>query len=362
MVNVRYYQVADSHAWDGYIDDHPAGVFYHLSGWKNVIQKTYGHPAFYLLAEKTNGEIAGILPLVHLKHMLFGNSLISIPFFDMAGLVADNESVRQLLIEKAVVLAKKVETPVIELRAIGPEAGLNSSDIHKASDALSQELFCENRSHKVRMLLSLPGSAERLWNSFKSKHRNKIKKPTNEGLYTKIGGKELLSDFYRVFSVNMRDLGSPVHSKGLIQNVLAEFPQQAKIVIVYKENQPLACGLFIGFKSVMENPWSSFLRSHARIRPNYLLYWAMLEYACDNGYEYFDFGRSSPEEGTYKFKEQWGAKPEPLFWQYLFVNGAPDATISTDNSKFDNAVRYWQKLPVPVATFLGPLIRKHIGL
>ena len=43
---------------------------------------------------------------------------------------------------------------------------------------------------------------------------------------------ELLDDFYDVFLINMRDLGSPVHSKKLMKNVLEEFPDKARIVIV----------------------------------------------------------------------------------------------------------------------------------
>jgi serine/alanine adding enzyme len=96
--------------------------------------------------------------------------------------------------------------------------------------------------------------------------------------------------------------------------------------------------------------------------PNMLLYWTMLEYACGNGYRYFDFDRSTPDEGTYKFKEQWGAKPTPLHWHYLSLNGTTINEETSEKSKFDKAIQYWQKLPVPVTKILGPMIRKHIGL
>ena len=93
-----------------------------------------------------------------------------------------------------------------------------------------------------------------------------------------------------------------------------------------------------------------------------LLYWSMLEYACDNGYKYFDFGRSTPEEGTYRFKEQWGAKPTPLHWHYLSIgNNKPEQDL-LEHSKLDNAVKYWMKLPVSITKIFGPMIRKHIGL
>ena len=91
-----------------------------------------------------------------------------------------------------------------------------------------------------------------------------------------------------------------------------------------------------------------------------LLYWTMLEYACDNGYRYFDFGRSTPDEGTYKFKEQWGAKPTPLHWHYLSLNGTTINEETSEKSKFDKAIQYCQNIKVHLTKVVGPMIRKQI--
>jgi FemAB-related protein (PEP-CTERM system-associated) len=198
--------------------------------------------------------------------------------------------------------------------------------------------------------------------SFKSKLRSQINKALKEGLYSRIGGIELLEDFYEVFSINMRDLGSPVHSKKLIRTVLEEFQKESKIVVIYKEAQPLACSLMVGFKDTLENPWASALKEYSRFSPNMLLYWTMLEYACNGGYAYFDFGRSSINEGTYKFKEQWGAEPRPLYWHYFLADGHPMEQKDSEKSGFDKAIQYWKKLPVFVTKMIGPPIRRHVGL
>ena len=132
--------------------------------------------------------------------------------------------------------------------------------------------------------------------------------------------------------------------------------------MVYKEGQPLAGSVMIGFRDTLENPWASSLREFSRISPNMLLYWTMLKHACDNGYSYFDFGRSSPEEGTFKFKKQWGPEVTSLHWQYINLNGLPLNNYLDQKSKFQRAIQYWQKLPVPLTKILGPPIRKHISL
>ncbi|MCP4352749.1 MAG: FemAB family PEP-CTERM system-associated protein [Desulfobacterales bacterium] len=353
-MKIKLIDTTDIPAWDKYVEAHRGATLYHLSAWERVIRKTYEHKTYYLMAVKNDNSVAGVLPLVHLKHFIFGNNLVSIPFFDMGGILADDEQTEKEIMARAVEIGKKLGTENIELRHTGPllcpvDSGMN--------------LSVQVRSHKVRMLLALSESSEILMKSFKSKLRSQIKKPMKESLHSKIGGQEMLDDFYMIFLKNMRDLGSPVHSKKLIKNVLEEFPDKARIVMIYKDSQPLACSLVVGFRETLENPWASSLREYSRLSPNMLLYWTMLEYGCDNGYAFFDFGRSSPDEGTYKFKEQWGAKPNPLHWHYISLSGKPlIENDKDDKSKFDKAIQYWKKLPVPVTKIIGPLVRKHVGL
>ena len=376
---VKIFQQRDTHEWDTYVQSKKSAILYHLAGWKNIFEKTYGHKTYYLIARQEISQpikpnnpdkiplnsIVGILPLVHLKHYIFGNNLISLPFFDMGGLLAENIDVEKALIYEATRLGQNIKTDNIELRHTHPLPWLDSTLTHpfNHNPKLNHRNFYLNTlSHKVRMILSLPDSSEKLMKSFKSKLRSQIKKPIKEGLTSKFGGKELLDEFYNVFSVNMRDLGSPVHSKKMISNVLEKFSENAKILIVKKNNTPMACSLIIGFKNTLENPWASSLREYSRLSPNMLLYWTMLEYACDNGYKYFDFGRSTPGEGTYKFKAQWGAIPQQLYWHNISLNGQKPAAGSIKKSKYDKAIQYWQKIPVPVTKIIGPMLRKHIGL
>ncbi len=347
-MNIRILDTGGSAAYDNYVYAHPRATLYHLAGWRNIITKTYGHKSHYLTAVKEDGAIIGVLPLVHLKSILFGNSLISIPFFDTGGILADDEATEKALLNQAVNLGERLNADRIELRHIEPPvSALPNTVAH---------------SHKVLMHLELPEAPDLLMKTFKAKLRSQIRKPLKEGLYSKIGGSELSEDFYKVFLINMRDLGSPVHSKKLIRSVLEEFPDKARIIIIYKEKQPLACAFVIGFRDILENPWASSLREYSRFSPNMLLYWTMLEYACNKGYARFDFGRSSPGQGTYKFKEQWGAAPIPLKWHTIYLKGKSEQAETSGPSKFDTAVRYWKKLPVSVTKIIGPAIRKHIGL
>ncbi len=361
---VRPFSAGDEDTWDAFVVTHSQGALYHLSGWREVIEKTYGHKSYYLIAERrllegaSQGKpvIEGILPLVHLKSPLFGNALISMPFVDDGGILASAESVEEALLSAAVAQGDRLGVETIELR----HAGLQAIFQGKRSQFESHPMVTS--SHKVRMVLDLPETAEILLKSFKAKLRSQIKKPQKEGLISKIGGVELLADFYKVFAVNMRDLGSPVHSKAMIGNTLRTFEASSRICMIYQGRTPVAGGVIIGFKGVLRNLWASSLREYGRLSPNMLLYWAMLAYACEQGFTAFDFGRSTPEEGTYKFKAQWGALPVPLYWHYFALNGKAVGDPDSKKGTFDIAMRLWKKLPVPVSKILGPMIRKHIGL
>jgi len=338
--------------WDAFVKSHPDSTLYHLFAWKHIVEKTYGHKTYYLMALKRPGSgpsqteaVAGILPLVHLNHFLFGNSLISVPFFDMGGVLANDIDSERELIGVALRLGQKLKSRNLELRNLRQTPGPWSTE-----------------TNKVRMVLDLPDSAEALMKGFKSKLRSQIKKAIKDGLKSEIGGEELLSAFYKVFLVNMRDLGSPVHSKRLMENVLKQFPNEARVVIVNHNREPIAGSIVVGFRQVLENPWASSLRRFSHLNANMLLYWAMLEYGCENGFKIFDFGRSTPDEGTYKFKAQWGARPEPLNWVNIYLNGDKSKHSIAEDPKFLMASRIWRRLPVLLTRGVGPRIRKYIGL
>jgi FemAB-related protein (PEP-CTERM system-associated) len=210
------------------------------------------------------------------------------------------------------------------------------------------------------MVLDLPATSEGLWKSFKSKLRSQIRRPEKEGFTVKIGQLDELESFYQVFAYKMRELGTPVYTKRLFENILTEFSETANICTVYTEDTPIASGFIVGFNGLLQIPWAASLRSYDRFSPNMMLYWNILKFACDQGYKQFDFGRSTPEKGTYRFKKQWGAQQVQCYWHYWLSTGGELPEINPNNPKYQLAINIWQKLPLGVTTFLGPKIVKFI--
>ncbi len=353
MTTVEFVGPEHYQAWERYVFSHRHGGPYLSLAWREAVERGYGHRAFYLAAFQ-GAELKGVLPLFLLKPPLPGcrGALVSLPFCDYGGVLADCDGIAHALLARATELAREVG------------AGL---EIRSAVElpALAQAGGGAQVADKCRMLLTLPGSAALLWDGFKSKLRSQIKKAGRDGLLCRLGGIELFLDFYQVFSRNMRDLGSPVHAEGFLRSVLAAYGERARVGVVWKEDTPAAAGIILSHGGMVTIPWASALREFNRFSPNMLLYWTLLEYAAESGFACFDFGRSTPGEGTYKFKEQWGAVPAPLFWWRFVPPGegrAPAASGEKSRSLRGCAEWCWQRLPLPVANSVGPLLRKYVSL
>lgn len=329
-------------AWLQYVERDPSSCSSHDPQWGRVFHEVFGHHPVYLQAEES-GEIRGVLPLVVISSWLFGRFVVSMPCLNHGGICASSPQARNALLEKAVELTKSFKASWMELRHEAPV-----------------DWPLAVRQHKVAMQLALPQSPEILFRSFTANLRSKIRRAEKKGMAVRLGGLEEVEAFYRVFSRNMRDLGTPVYSRRFFETVMEVFSERSRIFTVYDGSFPVASGLIMAFKNRLEIPWVSSIREYNRFYVNMLLYWSVLEYACKQSYQVFDFGRSTPDSGTYRFKEQWGAKPVPLYWYYWVRNGGALPELNPKNPKYKMAIKLWQRLPVTLTRLVGPAIAKNL--
>ncbi|MDH3972743.1 MAG: FemAB family PEP-CTERM system-associated protein [Deltaproteobacteria bacterium] len=349
-MNIRIASLEDRHEWDAYIGNYEGSSPYHLFGWGLAVKEAYRHELYYLMAEE-DGHIVGLLPLVYMKPPLLKGELVSLPFCDQAGILAEDEAVRAALTAEAFALAKKMSLKHVELREYA------SHDEDKGSQ---YRVTC--RRDKVQMILALPGSSEGLLAGFKSKLRSQIKKAERNGLTFSWLDISDFEKFYTVFSANMKDLGSPVHSKKWFLALIKALGEAARVGVVYYGDIPVGTGFILCHGKRVSIPWASTRRQYNYLSTNMLLYWNMLKFAADNGYGEFDFGRSTPGEGTYKFKAQWGAEPCRLSWKYIHLEEKERHEGSASKGYREIVEKIWQKMPLSLANTIGPVVRKYISL
>lgn len=333
---------AAPHACDAYVNAHPAASAYHRPAWLGVLGRAFGHPAKYLTAE-ADGRIVGVLPLMLFSSRLFGRFAVSIPFVNYGGIVADGSDATAALLQTAVIETARAGGTHLELRHMAPLCpGL------------------EARRHKVVMRLPLERTTGQQWQGLDRKLRNQVRKAERSRLSVRIGGAELLRSFYAVFARNMRDLGTPVYSRRLFTEVMATFGDSARVFVVTLGDRPVAASIVHWHRDTIQVPWASAIRDYNPLCANVFLYWQMLQFASERGFRTFDFGRSTPGDGAFHFKRQWGAEPRGLVWEYWTSTGRPAPDLSPRNPRMARVITAWQCLPVPVASAIGPLIVRNI--
>lgn len=330
-------------AWDQFVKAHPAATPYHTISIRRFVEQTYGHTTHYCWALAEDDEVLGVLPLVQLNSRLFGNFIVSMPYFNYGGLLANSQEAATRLIDAASEWRKTAGASHIELR-------------HLENSGLG----LPQRSDKVTFLLPLPATAESLWQGFRPKLRAQIRRAEREQPEFITGGSELLDDFYDVFASNMRDLGTPVYGKAFFRNLLGHLGESARLVVVTLNGRPAGCAFLIGHGGQMEIPWASTLRKFNTTGINMFMYWKVLEYSIASRYRVFDFGRCSKDAGTYRFKQQWGAEPVPLHWDYGLARGDSLPRLNPNNPKFRLLIAVWQRLPVWLTRLIGPPVVKNL--
>lgn len=332
----------DAQHWDAFVDKCQRASAYHAFTWRQLIKEAFGHESFYFLAETDAGEVVGVLPCTWLNSKLFGNFAASVPFFNYGGPLSDFLDVQQALIDAATREAKKWQWQHLELRTCQPLLNYPSTQ------------------HKASMVLPLPESESILDDNLGAKVRAQFKQAASHPLTVKFGKRELLDDFYQVFAQNMRDLGTPVYAKQFFETIFTHFNDQATLVVTYYDGKPAGTGFLFGYKGMLEIPWASTIKRYNRFNVNMWMYRQILGFAITQGYDYFDFGRSSVDAGTYKFKKQWGAQPIQHYWYYWLNDGNALPQLNPNNPKYKLAIAVWQKLPVFITTLIGPPLVKYI--
>ena len=329
-------RVEDEPGWDKYVLSQECASFYHQLGWMRVVENSYGHKPLYFLA-KEDGVIKGVLPLFFMKSVLFGKKIISLPFAPYGGVLGDNISIEELLVEQAINITKMNGANYMELR----------------NNVIRDSKLSANTNY-MTLTLKLNNNSELIWNGFNNKVRNAVRKSLKSGLEVDNGS---VDDFYKLYSKNMRDLGTPTHSKDFFNAVISEFKEKSDIITVLYKGYPVAAVILLYFRDTVISGWAASDKKYRGLNPNNLLYWDAIKMACENGYKFFDFGRSLSNSGTYRFKKPWGAEEKSLQYIYYLNKTKVIPDTSQANLKRQWFAKVWMTLPLSVTNKIGGKLR-----
>lgn len=329
------------HLWDQYVRNHAEGTFFHLSGWKEVLECGLGHQSYFFYVEKDE-QVCGVLPLGHVKSRLFSDALISIPFGVYGGILSDNESVFKLLQQAAEQLALELNVDYLELRNMQPkQQGWPTKDLY------------------VTFRKTLEPEPEQNMLAIPRKQRAMVRKGINAGLQGEIDVD--IERFYPVYAESVRNLGTPVFPKKYFQMLFEVFNDDCEVLTVTKDAQAISVVMSFYFRDEVLPYYGGGTDAARKYKANDFKYWELMRRSCEKGIRIFDYGRSKLNTGSYSFKKNWGFVPEPLHYQFYLVKSKQLPDINPLNPKYQYFINAWKRLPLPVANVVGPFIAKNLG-
>ena len=342
QLSVARLAAGDERRWDEFVIASPDGSFFHLSGWKRVIEKAFGYQTFYLIARR-DGVITGVLPLTHVISRLFGSRLVSNAFGMYGGPVASDDESRRALEDEAVRLMERLHAPSLEVRSI---------TAHRADWLSKADLYVTFRKAILPQvdanLKAIPPTV-----------RNKVRKALKNQLSSEVDRD--VDRLYSVYSESVRNLGTPVFGKRYFEILADVFNDVSDIVIINCSGKPVAASFNLYFRDEVMPFYAGGTASAPTLAANVFMYWDVMRRACERGCRLYDFGRSKVGTGAYTFKHNWGFEATPLAYQYKLAEGQEIPDRSPLNPKYRLFIAAWRKLPLPVSRVLGPPIAKGLG-
>ena len=344
----RLLDAAGEAAWDAFVAAHPDGTFFHRAGWRRAIEQAFGHRTHYLLTER-DGTLTGVLPLVNVRSLLFGNTLISVPFCVYGGpLAADRESFTAL-VEAATVLLSRTRASALEFRPLAePPPGW----LDDAAWTVRDDLYVTFRK-------PIEADDEANLKAIPRKQRAVVRKGIERGLTAAVGRDT--DGLHRIYAESVRNLGTPVFARRYFRILADIFGPDMDVLTVRNGTDDVAAVMNFYWRDEVLPYYGGGTTAARACHANDFMYWEVMRHAAARGCRLFDFGRSKAGTGSFAFKKNWGFTPAPLRYRFRLAPGASVPDHNPLNPKYRLFIAAWKRLPLPVANLLGPHIVRGVG-
>ena len=328
--------------WDAFVARCAQATFFHRAAWQSVISASFGHRTHYLYAER-GGRIEAVLPLVHVRSLLFGNALVSIPFGVYGGVVAENPEASDALESEAQALAQNLGVDYLELRNIElRQPTWPTQDLYVT---FRKEILPEPEAN----MLAIP-----------RKQRAMVRKGIKNGLSSVVDSD--VQRFFDLYADNVHRHGTPALPRRYFEMLQRAFGSDCEVLTVTDRNgRAVSSVLSFYFRDEVLPYYAGDAEAARELAANDFKYWELMRRSCERGYRVFDYGRSKRGTGSFAFKKNWGFEPKPLHYQYRLYRGERIPQNNPANPKFRAFIAVWRRLPIALANRLGPLIVRNLG-
>ena len=345
MPNIKRLSFDDAreHAsWDAFVLSSPTATFFHRAGWQRILRDVFRHEPYFFYAEEA-GRITGILPLGHVKSLLFGNSLTSLPFAVYGGVVAEDPAVARALEEEAKALAQRLGVDHLEMRNVAPRhPEWPTQDLYVT---FRKEILPEEEAN----MLAIP-----------RKQRAMVRKGIKNELKSEID--PTVDRFFSLYADNVHRHGTPAMPKKYFEALRREFGDDCEVLTVTgPDGRLLSSVMSFYFRDEVLPYYAGDDEAARDLAANDFKYWELMRRSCARGLKVFDYGRSKQGTGSFSFKKNWGFEPKPLHYEYCLYKRDAVPQNNPSNTKYKLLIETWRRLPIGLANWLGPFVVRSLG-
>ncbi len=332
--------------WTEFVAGHPRATPFHHPDWARLVAGCYGYRAFALAVGDVTGVIRTGLPMVEVRHLRGGPRWVSLPYTDYCPpLISCRQDEEHLLsgLQRASCAAGVRR---VEIRA--PLAGCSAS-----------------RYAALRHMLALSRDPAEVYAGFhRSQVQRNIRRAEREGLTVRRASRphDLVDTFYRLHLRTRRRQGVPVQPRRFFRLLWdnAISTGLGSVLIVEVSARPIAAAVFLAWNETVIYKFGASEASTWSLRPNHLLFWHAIRTACEQGYRWFDFGRTDVgQEGLRNFKLSWGAIEEPLVYRTL--GGKPGSAPATEGMAARMLVPVIRHGPLLLCRAFGEALYRYVA-
>lgn len=287
----------DDPRWFAFVRGCPSATPFHHPAWSRLLADCYGYRAFAIVALDGAQQIIGGAPVVDVSSRIGGRRWISLPFTDYCPIVTPGESCDGLA--RAVVDQAVAGGGTLEFRAGLP--GVSGLRVQASA---------------VRHTLDLVADPDQLFRGCSKMHRRNIRKAEQSGLRVERGGSAAdMATFYHLHLLTRRRLGVPIQPRRFFTLLARRVTERGLgfVLTAHVGDVPVAAAVFLAWNGTLVYKYGASDARYWEQRPNNLLFWTAIRWACEHGYHTLDWGRTDLDDhGLRGFKAGWGAKEEPL--------------------------------------------------
>ena len=350
-MNIRPADDYDKDRWNEFVlkfSDSP----YHLYQWKEIFERVYRYECKYLIAEEDERKIVAVFPVVMIKSKLFGTRISSLPLSDYGGPIFAPDQTNSLLVDSFLEYLSPLvsKADYLEVRSpIQPEV----------ATFLDKRLEPGNVKY-VTFVIDLSKSFDEIWRLVFDKYlRNAIRKAVKNKIMVVEGNfEEHFDDFYRIYALSMKRLGSPPHDVNFFTSchqLLGE--NHVKLFLATLSNEVIGGVLTFLGRHTIYPVYEGIDQKCRHLNPASLIFCRIIEWGCEK-YRYFNFGRTLHGSGVYNFKKQWGGEEVVMPYYYL----GRKIPRQDPRQKYSFLSKLWSRIiPFSITKRIGPHLKGSIG-